>query len=343
MRLTLILVLSTFIASAGNLYSQTARFSMELKNVTLKQVFHEIEKNSEFIIVYSDDMVDVLKTVSVNVNDVTVNSVLDQALQGTNLSFKISDRQIAITKKPATALINTVQQIKELTGIVNDSRGDPLPGVTIYVKETTIGTISDMEGSFTLKVPVDAKILVFSFIGFQTQEIEIGNQTLFNISLQEDVMELEEVIAVGYGVQRKIDLTGATNRLTEENMNKSVASSPIEMMQGRVSGVNITQNSGEPGSGMSVRIRGSNSIRSGQEPLYVVDGIPLDNADITPNGGTAAGINESANKNPISFLNPEDIETIDILKDASSTAIYGARGANGVVIITTKKAKKAKA
>ena len=148
------------------------------------------------------------------------------------------------------------------------------------------------------------------------------------------------MVAVGYGVQRKSDLTGATNRLTEENMNKSVATSPIEMMQGRVAGVNITQNNGEPGAGMSVRIRGSNSIRSGQEPLYVIDGIPLDNADITPNGGTAGGINEAANKNPISFLNPDDVESIDILKDASSTAIYGARGANGVVIITTKKGKK---
>lgn len=342
MRLTLLLILTTIIASAGNLYSQKARFSMELNNVTIKQVFNEIEKNSEFIIVYSDDMVDVSKTVSVNADDATVNVVFEQAFQGTNLSFIISDRQIAITEKPANVPNNSVQQNKVLNGIVNDSKGEPLVGVTIYMKETTIGTVSNFEGGFTLEVPTNAKTLVFSFIGFQTQEIEIGNQTLFSITLLEEVLELEEVIAVGYGVQRKTDQTGATNRLTEENMNKSVATSPIEMMQGRVSGVNITQNNGEPGSGLSVRIRGSNSIRSGQEPLYVVDGIPLDNADITPNGGTAAGINESANKNPISFLNPEDIETIDILKDASSTAIYGARGANGVVIITTKKGKSGK-
>ncbi len=158
--------------------------------------------------------------------------------------------------------------------------------------------------------------------------------------MADETIGLEEVVAIGYGVQRKSDLTGATNRLTEDDMNKSVATSPVEMMQGRVSGVNITQNSGEPGSGMSVRIRGSSSIRSGQEPLYVVDGVPLDNANITPKGGSAAGYGGGANKNPLSFLNPNEIESIDILKDASSTAIYGARGANGVVLITTKKGKK---
>ncbi len=342
MRITLILLLTTVITSAGNLYSQTARFSMELKNVTLKQVFQEIEKNSEFIIVYSDDMVDVSKEVTVITAGAIVDAVFEQALKGTNLTFKVSDRQIAITKKaePSVMQNTEVQQEVTITGIVNDEKGLPIPGASIYVKGTLYGTVTNVNGEFTLSIPRGAEILVFSFVGYQTQEIAIGTQTLFNITMHGELMQLDEVIAIGYGVQRKTDQTGALSRLTEENMNKSVASSPIEMMQGRVSGVNITQNNGEPGSGMSVRIRGSNSIRSGQDPLYVVDGIPLDNADITPNGGTAAGINEAANKNPISFLNPEDIESIDILKDASSTAIYGARGANGVVIITTKKGKK---
>lgn len=341
MRLTIILLFSALFVSAASSYSQTAKFSMELSNVTLKQVFHEIEKTSEFIIVYSDDIVNVNKKVDVKVDNVSVENVLEEALVQTNLTYKISDRQIVITKS-LDAQINLVQQNKSLTGVVNDSQGLPLPGVTVLLKGTTTGTVTNFDGQFTFDVPDTDGVLVFSFIGFQAQEIEIGSQTLFNITLQEDVMQLDEVIAVGYGVQRKIDQTGATNRLTEDNMNKSVATSPVEMMQGRVSGVNITQNSGEPGSGMTVRIRGNNSIRSGQEPLYVVDGIPLDNADITPNGGTAAGINQTSNKNPISFLNPEDIESIDILKDASSTAIYGARGANGVVLITTKKGKKGK-
>uniref|UniRef100_UPI0032169867 TonB-dependent receptor n=1 Tax=uncultured Draconibacterium sp. TaxID=1573823 RepID=UPI0032169867 len=340
MRLTIILLISAVFASAASSYSQTAKFSMRLNNVSLKQVFHEIEKSSEFIIVYSDDIVNPNQKVDVTVNDVTVENLLDQALEATNLTYKISDRQIAITKKVGSVLMNVDQQKKNINGIVTDSNGEPLPGVTIVVKGTTIGTVTNFDGNFSLDIPAGSEILSFSFVGFQTQEIEIGTQTLFNITLKEDVLQLDEVVAIGYGVQRKSDLTGATNRLTEEDMNKSVATNPVEMMQGRVSGVNITQNSGEPGTGMSVRIRGSNSIRSGQEPLYVVDGIPLDNADVTPTGGSAAGYGSGSSKNPLSFLNPEDIESIDILKDASSTAIYGARGANGVVIITTKKGQK---
>ncbi|WP_423126381.1 TonB-dependent receptor [Gaoshiqia sp. Z1-71] len=316
---------------------------MSLSKATIKQVFNEIEQNSEFIIVYSDDILDVTEVVTINVKNSPVGKVLDQLFAGTPLSYEIKDRQIVITqreelKRPATGQ----QPVNQLQGRVVDVGGQPLPGVTVLVMGTTIGTITNFNGEFTLNVPSDARSLQFSFVGFQTEEITIGTQKTFQVQMREDVLELEEVVAVGYGVQRKSDLTGATSRLTGENMNKAVATSPIEMMQGRISGVNITQNSGEPGTGMSVRIRGSNSIRSGQEPLYVVDGIPLDNADITPTGGGAAGYGSGAVKNPISFLNPEDIESIDILKDASSTAIYGARGANGVVIITTKKGKQGK-
>jgi iron complex outermembrane receptor protein len=230
-------------------------------------------------------------------------------------------------------------QQQKISGKVSGESGDPLVGVSVYVKGTTTATSTDILGTFNLQVPENAKTLVFSYIGFKAQEVEIGTQRSFNIVLRENVQMLDEVVAIGYGVQRKSDLTGASNRLTEKDMNKSVSTSAVEMMQGRVAGVNITQNNGEPGAGMSVRVRGSNSIRSGQEPLYVVDGIPLDNSNLTPTGGSAAGYGSGASKNPLGFINPEDIETIDVLKDASSTAIYGARGANGVVLITTKKGK----
>nr|MBD3621588.1 TonB-dependent receptor [Sunxiuqinia sp.] len=341
MRLSVLLLLVSVLSAVGNSYSQSTKFSLRLNNATIKQVFTEIEENSEYIIVYSDDILDVSKEVSVIVRNSSVEKILDQIFSGTAVDYTIKDRQIVITQRAENPLASMSQQAENIvSGKVVDSEGMPLPGVTVLVKGTTTGTITDFDGEFNLSVPDNAEVLVFSFVGFQPQEVSIGNRSTFNIQLVEDVLQIEEIVAVGYGVQRKSDLTGAMNRLTEDDMNKSVATSPVEMMQGRVSGVNITQNSGEPGTGMSVRIRGSNSIRSGQEPLYVVDGIPLDNADITPNGGTAAGINESSNKNPISFLNPEDIESIDILKDASSTAIYGARGANGVVIITTKKGTK---
>lgn len=313
---------------------------IQAKNATIKEVFNEIENNSEFIIMYSDDIIDVSEQVSVRVEDKTVNEVLTQIFRDSDYDYFIKDRQIVITQKEKENLKLMVQQAKIVSGLVTDQDGNPLPGVTIIVKGTTVGVISDFDGNYSLEIPDGAEALVFSFVGMSTKEITYTGQATINVSLQEETIGIGEIVAIGYGVQRKSDLTGATSRLTAENMNKSVATSPVEMMQGRISGVNIIQNNGEPGAGMSVRIRGSNSIRSGQEPLYVIDGIPLDNADITPNGGTAAGINEAGNKNPISFLNPEDIESIDILKDASSTAIYGARGANGVVIITTKKGKK---
>lgn len=235
--------------------------------------------------------------------------------------------------------IDAMAQQPKISGKVTDEKGEPLIGVSILVKGTTTGVITDFNGSFSLELPSNAKTLVFSYIGYASQEIEIGAKQVFNVVLSESSQMLEEVVAIGYGVQRKSDLTGATNRLSEKDMNKSTATSPVEMMQGRIPGVNITQNNGEPGGGMSVRIRGSNSIRSGQEPLYVVDGVPLDNTNLTPTGGSAAGYGSGGSKNPLGFINPEDIETIDILKDASSTAIYGARGANGVVLITTKKGK----
>ncbi|MCG8696635.1 MAG: SusC/RagA family TonB-linked outer membrane protein, partial [Bacteroidales bacterium] len=233
-----------------------------------------------------------------------------------------------------------VAQNYTITGKVTESGSNmPIPGASIMIKGTSTGTISDIDGNYTVKnVPKDAE-LEFSFVGMESQMISVDGRSVINVELLMSTTALDEVVMVGYGIQKKSDLTGASQRLTAQDMETSVATSPIEMMQGRASGVNITQNSGEPGSGMTVRVRGSNSIRSGQEPLYVVDGIPLDNTDITPDGGSAAGYGGGSNKNPISFLNPEDIESIDILKDASSTAIYGARGANGVVIITTKQGK----
>ena len=235
--------------------------------------------------------------------------------------------------------INAMAQQQKVSGKVTDATGETLTGVSILVKGTTTGTISDINGNFSVQVPESAKSLVFTYIGYKPQEVQIGSQRIFNIVMVDDSRMLDEVVAIGYGVQKKSDLTGASSRLTDKDMNKSVATSPIEMMQGRVAGVSITQNNGEPGAGMSVRIRGSNSIRSGQEPLYVVDGIPLDNSNLTPSGGSSAGYGSGASKNPLSFINPEDIESMDILKDASSTAIYGSRGANGVVLITTKKGK----
>lgn len=339
MKLTLILTLLVFV-SFGNSFSQV-KLSLQLNNATIQDVIENIENQSDYIFLYKDGIFDQKKRYTLDYENARFDEVLNTLCQNADVDYEVrNDRQIILKEKSRIVEMKLVQQEKTVTGIVTDAQGEPLPGVTVVVKGTTIGTVTNMDGQFQLQVPATAEILLFSFVGMKTQELPLEGRNTFNVSMEQETLGIEEVVAIGYGVQQKSDLTGAMTRLTEENMNTAIATNPVEMMQGRVSGVTIIQNSGEPGSGMSVRVRGTNSIRSGQDPLYVVDGVPLDNADITPNGGTAAGINETSNKNPISFLNPEDIETIDILKDASSTAIYGARGANGVVIITTKKGKR---
>lgn len=340
MRLSFIMLLISSLTVIGNTYSQSTKFSFQLSKATIKDVFQKIENTSEFIIVYSDNMIDVSREVSVKVSDVPVEKILDQILKESGNGYEIKDRQIVITERRALPNSSLMSQKHEVKGVVKTADGNSLPGATIVEKGTTNGTITDFDGKFTLTVSKQPAVISFSFVGYTTVEMEFKGQTTMSVVLQEESIGIEEVVAVGYGVQRKSDLTGATNRLSEKDLNKSLATSPVEMMQGRIAGVNITQNNGEPGGGMTVRVRGSSSIRSGQEPLYVVDGIPLDNSNLTPTGGSAAGYGSGGSKNPLGFINPEDIESIDILKDASSTAIYGARGANGVVLVTTKKGKK---
>lgn len=231
-------------------------------------------------------------------------------------------------------------QAKTVTGKVTSSNGEAIPGASIVIKGTTSGIITNLDGEYTITVPDENAVLVFSFLGYLSEEVLVNGQSVINITLIEDLMELDEVVVVGYGVTKKNDLTGAVGSLKAEDFNAGVLSSPEQIMQGKIAGVQITSNNGEPGSGMVVQIRGANSIRSNTMPLYVIDGMPLDIQNTSPDGATSAGINTSSSAtNPMNFLNADDIESIDVLKDASASAIYGARGANGVVLITTKKGK----
>ena len=333
------LFVAIFTASANNSFSQVGKVSIHLENAKLSKAFDAIESQTSYSLFYKKDVVDDERIISISVDDYDVDIVLNQLLDGENVSYKVIDESIVIVPRYLNSDLSQQQEIT-VRGQVADGNGDPVPGVSVVVDGTMNGTITDVDGNYVLENVPENAILNYSFVGMLQQSIEIRGRNRIDVVMEQATIGLEEVVAIGYGVMRKSDITGAASRLTEDKMNKSVATSPIEMMQGRVPGVNITQNNGEPGAGMSVRVRGTNSIRSGQEPLYVVDGVPLDNADLTPDGATPAGIDQSSNKNPISFLNPEDIESIDVLKDASSTAIYGARGANGVILITTKKGLK---
>ncbi len=218
-----------------------------------------------------------------------------------------------------------------VSGVVTDDTNSPLPGVNIVEKGTTNGTVSNSDGAYSLIVRSNQSVLVFSFVGTITQEVTVGNQSEISVQLLPDAETLSEVVVVGYGTQEKKDITGAVASVKSEEFNKGIINTPEQLLQGKVAGVNIISGSGEPGSKQLITIRGQGSVRSSSTPLFVVDGMPLDNS------GTGGDIN------PLNFLNPGDIESIDVLKDASATAIYGARGANGVILITTKKGKSDKA
>lgn len=229
---------------------------------------------------------------------------------------------------------------QEVSGTVSDASG-PLPGASVVVKGTTTGAQTDFDGNYTLSEVPDDGTLVFSYIGYANQEIPVNGQTTIDVTLEEDAQALDEVVIIGYGQTTVKDATGAVAVVTSDDFNQGVISSPEQLIQGKTAGVQITQSSGEPGAGMNIRIRGTSSVRSNNNPLFVVDGIPLSGEDTSASGGNT-GAGDSSPRNPLNFLNPNDIESVSVLKDASATAIYGSRGANGVVIITTKSGKTGK-
>lgn len=238
---------------------------------------------------------------------------------------------------------NIMAQKRTVSGIVTDSKNEPLIGVNVTIKNaSTTGTITDIDGKYSLEIPSGNSVLVFSYIGYSTQEVKVSNRSVVDIVLKDDMQALEEVVVVGYGTMKKSDLTGSVSSITSDNFKLGTDLTPQQLMQGAFSGVNISQNSGKPGGSNTIRVRGGTSITASNDPLYVIDGVPI---------STSAGVNQSNIEssttdffdqepiNPLSNINPNDIESINILKDASATAIYGSRGANGVIMITTKKGK----
>lgn len=238
---------------------------------------------------------------------------------------------------------NIMAQKRTVSGIVTDSKNEPLIGVNVTMKNaSTTGTITDIDGKYSLEIPSGNSVLVFSYIGYSTQEVKVSNRSVVDIVLKDDMQALEEVVVVGYGTMKKSDLTGSVSSITSDNFKLGTDLTPQLLMQGAFSGVNISQNSGKPGGSNTIRVRGGTSITASNDPLYVIDGVPI---------STSAGVNQSnigssttdffdqEPINPLSNINPNDIESINILKDASATAIYGSRGANGVIMITTKKGK----
>ncbi|PZX20739.1 iron complex outermembrane receptor protein [Breznakibacter xylanolyticus] len=241
---------------------------------------------------------------------------------------KSSDLLKALFLMLGLVVVLTAQaQVKTVTGRVSDAaNGDPMPGVTVVVKGTTNGTITTPDGTYSMQV-ADSDVLLFSFIGFKNQEVNVAGQSVINIQLKSDNIGMEEVVVIGYGVSKKKDLTGSVQTISAKDFNQGAITSPQQLMNGKVAGVQITDGGGAPGSKSTIRVRGGSSLKASNDPLIIVDGVPMDNSDV------------SGMSNPLSVVNPNDIETFTVLKDASATAIYGSRASNGVILITTKKGK----
>jgi TonB-linked SusC/RagA family outer membrane protein len=337
--------------------------SLAKSAVPLKEVLTDIEAQSQYHFFYNNRQVDDARKVSVHVKSVPLVAVLDNLFRGTAVLYRISGKQILLYKEsfrsvlPLEIRVNKKPMFPDpdapraISGKVISETGDGLPGVNVTIKGTSVGTITNADGDYTINAE-EQDVLVFSFIGYTTVEIPVGSQSIINARMEPDVQELSEVVVIGYGTVEKSDITGAVSSLRAEDFNPGVNASVDQMMLGRAAGVQISQSSSEPGGGLSIRIRGASSINASNEPLYVIDGFPIDNSSNlssngigtdpnNPGGGFSLGNNFSP-KNPLNSLNPADIESIEILKDASATAIYGSRGANGVIMITTKKGKSDK-
>ncbi|WP_352423646.1 TonB-dependent receptor [Proteiniphilum sp.] len=325
----LITFLCIFSVSAENIYSQSKTVSAELKNVTLKEAFRELEKSSDYLFLFMDNIENGLsKNVNVSLNNKSMNEILDLLLRNTDLTYSIVNRQITISRKPGTAdeekkgeettTVKEVQQTgKTITGTVTDMNGESIIGANIVEEGTSNGTITDINGGFTLKVTTNATIRI-TYIGYLTQIVNTTGKTSFKVILQEDTKALEEVVIVGYGSQKKANLTGAVSSV---NVGETMGSRPIpdfgRGLQGTIPGLSVVVPSGEVGSSPIMKIRGQiGSIAGNSDPLILVDNVEVPN---------------------IQMINPNDIESISVLKDAASSSIYGSKAAFGVILITTKK------
>ncbi|WP_206609933.1 TonB-dependent receptor [Maribellus luteus] len=335
MKLLTFLIFSVLTVSAAETYSQAARFHLKMKNATVREVFEEIEDNSEFILLYNEKWVDINRRVTVNVKNRTVETVLDQVFENTPNVYRIYDRQIVILTDEKAAIPDNIEnqlresgpsqkEEKEVTGLVTDPNGQFLPGVTVMEKGTTNGTVTNADGEFHLMISPASDSLQFSFIGMKTRTIAIEGKTVFNIVLEEETRDIGEVVAVGYGTQRKVSVVGSVANITTKDLNIGGVTSVSNLLAGRIAGLVGVQRSGEPGQDVSeFWIRGISTFGANSGALILIDGIDRG----------ASSLNELA---------PEDIESFSILKDATATAVYGARGANGVVLINTKRGSEGK-
>ena len=318
---TLLLFVCIFASYASDLSSQTAKVNIANTRMTIGDFIKQVEKETGYMFVYNKGEIDANRTVSLKKGNNTVGDCLNRIFDGTGVSFVFDDGYVVLTKHSQTQAAVSQQSGKLVKGAVTDESGLSVIGANVFIKGTTVGTITDMEGNFSLKVPSDNDILVISYIGYVEQQIPVKNRKNWSIVLKEDAQNLDEVVVVGYGTQRKGNIATAVTTIKSDVLQNRPVQTVGEALQGQIPGLSVTA-TGAPGESPKLQLRGSSVLKSdnSSEPLVLVDGVPAD----------------------FNFLNPEDIESINVLKDAASSAIYGSRAANGVLLITTKRGKMGK-
>ena len=337
------LSMSFLFASNGNAQVkdiEEVMISITLEDTKIEKVFSTIEKMTGFSFVYTDKELRNIPRITKERETQSVYDLLSVIGSQTGLYFKQVNQNIHVRRIPRQDRQQDPVSDKEgflevdISGKVTDENGEPLIGVSVLIEGTSNGTTTDIDGNFTIDAP-DNSTLVLSYIGYETRRVAVGNQTSMTITMRADQTALEEFVIVGYGEVRRRDLTGSVVSVRQADIQAVPVTSPDQILQGRVSGVQVTQASAAPGGGVTIRVRGSNSINAGNEPLYVIDGFPV----YSDNNERPSGVGERTGGNILATINPNDIESIEVLKDASATAIYGSRGANGVILITTKRGR----
>ena len=317
-KLTTLLILISFMQISAKVSAQAGKLDLKVKNVSIFEVFEEIEDNSEYRFFYDNDQVDLRKKVSINTKQEQISSILKELFKGTDLTYQVKDQLILVQSKYSNVNINNTQQENTVSGTVTDASGGPLPGVTIVIKGTTKGTTTDTDGNYSLQnVPGDAT-LVFSFVGMKSKEISVAGKTSIDIVMEEDAIGIEEVVAIGYGTQNRQEITGAIAVANLGNFREVPVNNILETVKGTIAGLSVGSTN-TAGAEASLTVRGQNSTGADNSPLLVVDGVIY-------NGS-------------LNDISTEDIENLTVLKDASAAAVYGSRSANGVILIETKKGR----
>ena len=327
MKLTFVLLLCVMSQVFALASAQTV--SLKKQNASLEEILWELKEKTQLVFMYSDEDIASVKGIDIDMKNTQVDAILNKCLEGTDLKYVRENNAIVIRRSRQSENVPQVR-MRKISGKVTDTNGDPLPGVTILVDGTTIGVATDNEGKYSLECPEAPDLaLNFTFMGMKSQKVTVGPKNVIDVTLEEEMNRLEEAVAVGYGTTKVKDMTGAVTRLGSKDMETAPMGATIQsMLQGKAPGVNVMISSASPTSPVSVIIRGSSSLSGDSQPLWVIDGVPEYNAS------TSGDVS-----NTLYNLNLTDVESIDILKDASATAIYGSRAANGVIIVTTKKGR----